>query len=285
MNVQLLHEAKATLGEGPVWDARTQNLYWVDILNKKVFAWDQTIAEVDDFVGCLAPQPNGHLILGKRFSFVDLDPDTGHQAILAAVSEPAANRFNDGKCDPAGRFLAGSMDMNEKNATGRLYRFDGKKVETLISNVTISNGMAWSPDHKTFYYIDTPTREICAYDYDITHGEINNRRVAFTVPESMGWPDGMTSDMQGNVWVALWGGAQISKWNPRTGKLLEQIPIPALQTSSCAFGGKNMNELYITSARVGMSETALSKYPLSGGVFKVETTIEGMPAYEFTARA
>ena len=164
---------------------------------------------------------------------------------------------------------------------GLLYSFDGKKVTRLLDGVTISNGLAWSPNHKTFYYIDTPTREIKAFDYDLATGQIANPRVAIYVPKSLGWTDGMTSDTDGNLWIAMWGGAQVTKWNPNTGKLLEQIPVPALQTSSCVFGGRDMNELYITSARKGMSEENLKKYPLSGGLFKIITNVEGMPTFEF----
>jgi sugar lactone lactonase YvrE len=173
------------------------------------------------------------------------------------------------------------MDMNEKDPNGTLYSFDGKQVTTLLSGVTISNGLAWSVDHKTFYYIDTPTREVKAFDYDLTTGQIANPHTVIHVPESLGWPDGMTSDTDGNLWITMWGGAQLTKWNANTGKLLEQIPVPALHTSSCVFGGKEMNELYVTSARKGMSEADLKKYPLSGGLFKVITNIEGMPTFEF----
>jgi sugar lactone lactonase YvrE len=189
--------------------------------------------------------------------------------------------MNDGKCDPAGRFIAGTMDMNEKDPHGALYSFDGNQVTRLLDGVTISNGLAWSVDHKTFYYIDTPTREVKAFDYDLATGQIANPRAAIRIPESLGWPDGMTSDTDGNLWIVLWGGAQVTKWNPNTGKLLEQIPVPALQSSACVFGGRDMNELYVTSARVGMSDADLKKYPLSGGLFKIVTRVTGMSTFEF----
>ena len=281
MHAELLLDAKATLGEGPAWDEKTQTLYWVDILQKKIYAGTELLAELDDFIGCLAPCKNGNLILGKRASFVDFDLASSQQTVLASLSESATNRINDGKCDPAGRFLAGTMDMNEKEASGSLYSFNGKQVTRLLDGIRISNGLAWSPNHKTFYYIDTPTREVKAFDYDVSMGQIANPRVMIHVPEALGWPDGMTSDTEGNLWIAMWGGAQVTRWNPNTGELLEKIPVPALQTSSVVFGGKNRNELYVTSARVGMSEADLKKYPLSGGLFRVETKIEGMPIFEF----
>ena len=282
MRVELLHDAKALLGEGPVWDERTQTLYWVDILNKRIYANGDSLAELDEFIGCLAPRVRGGLILAKRFSFWTFDLSATSSTFLAApTDEPATNRFNDGKCDPRGRFLAGTMNLNEKDSTGSLYSFDGESIAKLLSNVTISNGLTWSPDGKTFYYIDTPTRVVQAFDYDLDTGAIASPRVAVTIPASLGWPDGMTSDSQGNLWIAMWGGAQITKWNPHTGQLLEQIPVPALQTSSCAFGGKHLNELFITSARKGLDDAALEQYPLSGGVFRVETTVAGLPAFEF----
>ena len=286
MQAKILLDAKATLGEGPVWDAKSQTLYWIDILEKRIYAGTEVIARLDKFIGCLALHPGGTLLTALSggdgvSSFVDLRVDSSQQTVLATVRESATNRFNDGKCDPAGRFLVGSMDMNEKDPIGSVYSFDGKQVTKLFGGVTISNGLTWSPDYKTFYYIDTPTRKVQAFDYDLATGQIANPRVAIRIADTLGWPDGMTSDTDGNLWIALWGGAQVTKWNPQTGQLLEQIPVPALQTSSCVFGGKGMNELYITSARKGMSEADLKKYPLSGGLFKVETKVTGMPTFEF----
>jgi sugar lactone lactonase YvrE len=287
MQTQLIFDAKATLGEGPVWSAKTQTLFWIDILEKRIYAGAKIIAQLDKYIGCLSLRPNGTLLTALSdgdgsSSLVNLQVDSSQQSVLATMSESATNRFNDGKCDPAGRFLAGTMAMNESDPTGALYSFDGRQVKKLFGGVTISNGLTWSPDHKTFYYIDTPTRKIQAFDYDLATGQIANPRVAIRIADTLGWPDGMTSDTDGNLWIALWGGAQVTKWNPQTGSLLEQIPVPALQTSSCIFGGKDMNELYITSARKGMGEENLKKYPLSGGVFKVETKATGMPTFEFT---
>lgn len=282
MKTELIFDAKATLGEGPAWDAKTQTLYWVDIFEKRVYAGTQILVQLDEFIGCLAPSKNGHLILGMRASFVDLEPDSVQLTVLAFLdSEPPNNRMNDGKCDPSGRFLAGTMNLNGKDPTGSLYSFDGRETACLLDGITISNGLAWSPDHKTLYYIDTPTQEVRAFDYDVATGQIANPRVAIRAGESIGWLDGMTSDTEGNLWIAMWGGAQVTKWNPDTGKLLEQFPVPALHTSCPVFGGRDMNELYITSARKGMSEVDLIKYPLSGGLFRVVTKIEGMQTFEF----
>jgi sugar lactone lactonase YvrE len=281
MQAELLLDARAELGEGPFWDARTQTLHWLDVLNQRVYANLDLLVQLDEFVGCAAPRRDGGFILALKNSIVDLRPDSVQPALLASVSEPGHNRFNDGKCDPAGRFLAGSMDHNEAEASGALYSYNGKTVTTLLTGIRISNGLTWSPDHKTFYYIDTPTRQVTAFDYDLATGQIAEPRTAIRIPDGMGWPDGMTSDTDGNLWIALWGGAQVTQWNPHAGQLLERIPVPALQASSCIFGGADLNELYITSARKGLSAADLQKYPLSGGLFKVTTKVTGMATFEF----
>ena len=280
--MELLYDTKATLGEGPVWDERTGTLYWIDILNKRIYANRDVFLESDETIGCHALRKNGGLIFTKRASVWTCEPDSSNLTLVHALTdEPANNRFNDGKCDPRGRFLAGTMDMGETAPNGSLYSFDGNSVTKLFCNVTISNGLAWSPDYKTLYYIDTPSHEVKAFDYDLENGATGNVRVVITISESLGHPDGMTSDTQGNLWIAMWGGAKVTKWNPNTGQLLEQIPVPAKNVSSCVFGGKNMNELFLTSARVGLDEDTLRQYPLTGGVFRLETNVEGMPSFEF----
>ena len=284
MQVEIIHDADATLGEGPAWDAKTGTLYWVDILEKRVHFHhgdENGFIQLDDMPGCLAPTRNGSLLVAARASILDLDLATGKVTVLASVSEHANNRFNDGKCDPTGRFLAGTMNMDEKSPTGALYTFDGQTVTRLLDGIRISNGLAWSPDYKTFYYIDTPTREVTAFDYDLSNGQISNPRVVITVPEALGWPDGMTSDTEGMLWIAMWGGAQVTRWNPQNGELLEQIALPAKNVTSCVFGGDNLNELYITSARVGLDETDLAAYRHSGSLMRVQTKVRGMPTFEF----
>lgn len=287
MNVELLFDTKAPLGEGPTWDSRTQSIYWVDILEKRIYCGGEVLLQLDNLIGCLVPRKSGGLVLAwsgdaGQLSFTSLDLDSLKLTPLAPLAdEPSNNRFNDGKCDPRGRFLAGTMDKGEKDPYGSLYSFDGKSIVKLLGNAMISNGLTWSPDHKTMYYIDTPTRQVQAFDYDPETGMVANGRVIIDIPQELGWPDGMTSDMQGNLWVAMWGGAQITKWDPNTSQLLDQIPVPALNVTSCTFGGKNQNELYITSARKEMDESSLAQYPLTGGLFRLQTNVEGMPTFEF----
>ena len=292
MQIEIIHEAGATLGEGPTWDAKTQTLHWVDILEKRVYFHhdgENGYIQLDEMPGCLVPTIKGTLLVAAKASFLELGlfdhtqdkPATGKHTILASIIEPANNRFNDGKCDPAGRLLAGTMDMDEKASTGALYSFDGQSVTRLLEGIRISNGLAWSPDHKTLYHIDTPTREVKAFDYDLATGQIANPRVVIHVPETLGWPDGMTSDADGNLWVAMWGGAQMTCWNPQNGQLLEQIPLPAKNITSCVFGGENLDELYITSARVGLDHADLVNYRHSGSLMRVKPGVRGMPTFEF----
>jgi len=285
---KFLLDVKAELGEGPAWDAARGLLSWVDIYAGHLHIYDPVSGEdhaheLGVLLGCAAPTRSGKLVLGLCDGLATFELATAQLAYLVRP-EPHLpnNRFNDGKCGPDGRFLAGTMDQGEKANTGSLYSLDPNgTLKTLVGGVGISNGLAWSPDHKTLYYIDTPTRSVAAYDYDLASGEIANRRVVVNVPAEFGWPDGMTSDRQGRLWVALWGGAALSVWEPGTGQLVERIPIPAKNVSSCVFGGSDGNQLYVTSARKGLSQTDLTAYPATGGLFRLETDVEGMPTFVF----
>ena len=292
MQPEIIFNAQATLGEGPAWDAKTRTLYWIDIVDKRIhFHRDDEdgFIQLEVMPGCLAPARDGSLIVAAHASILTIklsdqtrdEPATVMQTVLASVNEPANNRFNDGKCDPTGRFLAGTMDMDEKAPSGALHSFNGLQLTRLLEGVCISNGLAWSPDHKTFYHVDTPTREVKAFDYDLETGQIANPRVVIRIPEVLGWPDGMTSDMDGNLWIAMWSGAQVTRWNPQTGRLLEQIPLPAKLVTSCVFGGENLNELYITSACRGLGHADLTAYKHSGSLMRVKTQVQGMPTFEF----
>ena len=288
MKAELLLDARADLGEGPFWDARSGRLHWVDIRSGDLHSFDPHSGEdhslsMGETIGCTAPRQAGGMILALRSGFAFLDLQTGVRTPLQSpeAARPG-NRFNDGKCDPAGRFLAGSMDDAEQETGGSLYSLDaGGRLQVLLHPVGISNGLAWSPDRGTFYYIDTPTRLVMAYDYDLETGAIANPRPAVRVPAELGWPDGMTADAQGMLWVALWGGASLTRWDPSNGRLLERIPFPALNVTSCAFGGPDGRDLYVTSARKGMRAAQLAEYPFSGGLFRVRTGVEGQPAFAY----
>ena len=287
MEAELLLDARAELGEGPCWDARLGVLHWVDIHAGRLHTFDPDgggdhFLNLGEPIGCCAPQKGGGMVVALRSGLYSLDLPTGSRVHLAAPEQVPGNRFNDGKCDPAGRFLAGSMCNSETKPTGSLYSLSPTgEINTLLTGLSISNGLTWSPDGGTFYFIDTPTLTVMAYEYDLDNGRLSNPRPVIRVPESAGYPDGMTSDCEGMLWIALWGGACVSRWDPGTGKMTASFPLPALQPSSCIFGGSNLAELYITSAREGLTPQQLDQYPLSGGLFRLETGTQGMPTFEF----
>lgn len=294
----LLLDARAELGEGPSWDVARQLLYWINIYAGEVHVYDPTTGQdrahaLGQSVGCVAPARSGRLVLAVKEGLAILDLFTAKDSAdflsaptLKFLAQPEltlpGNRFNDGKCGPDGRFLAGSMEQAEEHNTGFFYSYSANgTLKTLLSEIGISNGLTWSPDYKTLYYIDTPTHNVMAYDYDLASGEIANPRLAVRIPDEFGWPDGMTSDTQGRLWVALWGGASLTVWDPATGKLLERIAIPAKNVSACCFGGPQRNQLYVTSARKGLDSATLAAYPLTGGLFRLDTDVEGMPTFTF----
>ncbi|MEO7309491.1 MAG: SMP-30/gluconolactonase/LRE family protein [Chitinophagaceae bacterium] len=277
------------LGEGPVWDAGRKMICWLDILNGIIHQYSpgqntyQTI-EVNQMIGSIALCENGNFIAALQNGFGFIDKATGE---LTMVADPEnhlpGNRFNEGKCDPTGRFWAGTMALSEEPGAGNLYVIQNdlapaKKIE----DVSISNGMAWSMDHRTFYYIDSPTREIVAYDFDETSGHISNKRTIIKVAATDGSPDGMTIDNEGMLWVAHWDGWQVVRWNPDTGEKLSHIKFPVARITSCTFGGDSLEDIYVTSAKVKLTEKELEQQPLAGSLFVIRNCgFKGVPAFEF----
>ncbi len=276
------------LTEGPCWDTTHQTLYWVDILSHKVHSFVVSSREHKTFnigmeVTALAPRQTGGLILAVEKGFATLCFESGKTTTLCTFeADKPNNRFNDGKCDPTGRFWAGTMDRSERHPNGALYRMDkNQQVTSVLSGVTISNGLAWNPAANVMYYIDTPTRCVDALDYDNATGEIGNRRSVIRFPPDAGNPDGMAIDQDGMLWVAEWGGWRVGRWDPVTGKLIESVQLPVARVTACAFGGPMLDELYITTARVGLSETELLKQPLAGHLFVVTTKVRGIASHEY----
>jgi sugar lactone lactonase YvrE len=288
MDAELLLDAKATLGEGALWDSRRQRLLWVDIEGHTVHLFDPQTGvdeaiDVGQLVSTVVPRTRGGLMLGVHHGFAALDLSTRKLEVLAdPESDVPENRFNDGKCDPAGRFWAGTYSLARKTEAASLWCLDTDlSVRRMLEGVTNSNGIAWSLDGTTMYYIDTATRRVDAFDYRVETGQISNRRAVVVVPEELGKPDGMTLDAEGMLWVALWGGGRVTRWDPGTGKLLQTIHVPAARTSSCALGGPQLDELFITTARIGATEEELRREPHAGGIFVARPGVTGAAALEF----
>jgi sugar lactone lactonase YvrE len=286
--VELVVDARALLGEGPHWDVEKQRLYWLDLLGGRLHEYDPVSGQDDSrdlgqTAGCAVPRRNGGFILGLQHGLYFLEENGDSPVPLYdPEADKPGNRFNDGKCDAYGRLWAGTMSMRGGKEDGTLYRVDTDLTVTpVISHVGISNGLGWSPDGSVMYYIDTLSGKVRAYDYDVSTGSLGNERTAAVLSEGHGMPDGMSVDEEGMLWVAEWGGGQVSRWDPDNGACLQTISIPAVNVTSCVFGGLELDELYITTARDGMTEEQLAEFPDSGGVFRVRVPVKGLPAHSF----
>jgi sugar lactone lactonase YvrE len=282
-NVDLVLDAKALLGEGPTWDAHRGVLFWVDIMGETVNAFTPATGatrrwDIGQPVGAVVLRERGGLLVAAKEGFFTLDEASG---TLTALSDPEShlpeNRFNDGKCDPAGRFWAGTMGDGSK-ATGNLYRLEANESHhRVLDGICVSNGLGWSPDEKTMYYIDTPTCEVSAFDYDNDTGHISNPRAAVKFIEGEGYPDGMCVDVEGKLWIAHWEGSCVSRWDPESGRQLEKIAVPVRRVTSCAFGGEHLDELFITTCRLDVEDPE----SVAGGIFCVKPGVQGLPSVAY----
>ena len=285
--VELALDARADLGEGPRWDVARQRLLWVDIMRGRVHAFTPSTGACRNVavgrpVGALASCRDGRLVLAVAggFARLDLDSETFEMQAAAEADRPQ-NRMNDGACDGAGRFWAGTMALDEGPGAGALYRLDPDlTVHTILTGVSISNGLDWSLDGRRMYYVDSPTRRIDVFDFDLATGSIANRRTFVEVPADAGIPDGLTVDATGFVWLALWGGAALRRYAP-DGTLERVVPLPVTHPTSCAFGGAGLDELYVTSARRPLTAEEKARQPQAGGVFRLRPGVVGRPAHLF----
>lgn len=288
---ELVVDCKCELGEGPIWNKSNGLLYWLDITGKRLHQWSPASAEhrvalLPQQIGCMALKGENEAIFAGEQGFQMYHLTTGEmKPLIDPEPHLPSTRFNDGKCDIRGRFLAGTMS-NANLPEGALYVMhpDGK-VDTLLDQVACSNGIAWSPGFDTLYYVDSLTYRVDAFDYQADTGQISNRRPIISYEPGGALPDGMTWDEQGMLWIAEWGGWKVSRWNPHTGERLAIIHVPAQHVTSCVFGGEEMNVLYITTARNGRSAEELSDQPHAGGLFRVQTSVKGAPCYTFQGKA
>lgn len=276
---------RSRLGEGPSWDAETEALWWVDIHNHRVHrfapeAGEDTVYEVGESVGCVHPATGGRVVLGLRRSVALLDPATGAlERVASLLPERPGLRLNDGKCDARGRLWIGSMSKETGGAS--LFRVDPDGgVREVERGLTISNGLGWSPDGRFFYLTDSPARTIYAFDFDLDAGEISGRRVFARLPDEDPVPDGLAVDAEGCVWSAQWDGGCLVRFAPDGGELL-RVRVPVPRPTSCAFGGRDGGDLYVTTASVGMTEDEVEDAFESGDLFVLRPGVTGPPSTPF----
>jgi sugar lactone lactonase YvrE len=299
----------AALGEGPRWDDATGTLLWVDIVGRAVHRYDPRTGDdqsrpVRDILSLALPRSGGGVLVGMPGGIYELDAAAERPApagaglaaagMRAAADAPflgpplvpieagvAGDRTNDGACDPSGRLWVGTMARDERSPTAGLYRIDlDLSVTRLVGGTTISNGLGWSPDGGTFYFIDSPTRRVDAFDFDAATGAIERRRPLAVVDVDGAVPDGMTVDAEGCLWVALHGGWGLRRFAP-DGELLAEVRLPVARITSCCFGGPGLRDLYVTTRRDGLSDAESAQQPLAGALLRLDPGVAGLPTYAF----
>jgi sugar lactone lactonase YvrE len=283
LSADLLVEESSQLGEGPVWDPRAQQLWWVDITGKRLHSFfpaeeRRRDVSVDRPLGAIALREQEGLIAAVDDGFALLDGQRGSLELIAPVeADNPRTRMNDGKCDHAGRFWAGTMAYDGAPGAGSLYCLEADRVvRKVLDGVTISNGLAWTDSARLMYYIDTPTRRVDVFDYDIATGDLSGRRPFVELEAGAGSPDGMTIDEDGCIWVAMWDGWSVNRYTP-DGRLDRIIRLPVSRVTSCTFGGPNLKDLYITSASEGLSGEERGVQPLAGSLFVCSPGATGVP--------
>lgn len=281
ISADLVVDAHASLGEGPVWNAERDELIWVDIDAGLVHRLDParnrtSRVAIGQSVGVAVPRRHGGLALGVRDGFALVEDGASHVAVVAPVeADNPDTRMNDGACDRAGRFWAGTLSASGLPCAA-LYRWTGERQPTrVLDGVTISNGIGWSPDDRQMYYVDTVTGGVDVFDFDSASGDITNRRQAISIEPAAGKPDGLAVDTDGGVWVALWGGSAVHRYAP-DGSLDRRVKLPVTQVTSCCFGDPDLGTLYVTSAARGVDD------PHAGAVFGCRPGCAGLPGAAFS---
>ena len=278
--------AEAKLGEGPRWDAATRRLLWVDIEAPALHLFDpwrddDRAIPLGNRVGAAAPTEAGGVLvaLADRLAVVDLDDESVRT--LVTIPHGDEMRLNDGACDPAGRFWVGSMALDYAAGAGALYRYSRTGgLERVLDAVTISNGLGWSPDGGTMYYVDSMTYRVDRFDFDPSTGAVSDRRPFVAIERGAGIPDGLAVDHEGGIWVALWGRGALRRYSPR-GELERVLAVPTDNVTACCFGGDDGRSLYVTTASVDLDADRRRRQPLAGSVFVTEVDVSGPPAQPF----
>jgi sugar lactone lactonase YvrE len=283
IQASVAHPSSDLLGEGPVWNEERGSLLWVDIEGqllhemkwpeKEIRSWS-----MPQMIGMVALVNKNSVIVALQDGVAGFDLAKNELTMLAHLEkEIKSNRPNDGKCDPGGRLWLGTMNLNCEANAGSLYCIDRQlSVTKKISSLTISNGMAWTPDNRRFYFTDSITYKVDSYLFDPESGNAVFEKTAIIIDGDMGMPDGMTIDEEGMLWIAHWNGFAVRRWDPLTGKLLDTIELPVPLVTSCSFGGNNLDELFITTAKTGLSDEQLKQYPFSGNLFIAKLRVKGI---------
>ena len=274
----------AICGESPIWSVREQVLYWTDNLSGRIYRLEPASGSAQGFVlgqdvMAIGLREGGGLVLALAKQLAFYEPGGELELLMGVEQDQPRNRFNDGKVDRRGRYWAGTMnDIDWDQPSGSLYRLDpGLELSRLQDGVVCANGLGWSPDDRTFYFGESFRYAIFAYDFDSDAGALSARRVFATVDQSSGaFPDGLTVDAEGGVWSVQNGAGRVVRYAP-DGRVTHEVEVPLPQPTSCIFGGRDLDVLYITTSRQNMSAEQLSRYPLSGSVFAVRPGLTGVP--------
>lgn len=284
--VECVWNPECVLGESPIWSDQLQAILFVDIERQLILQWrsngETSTYPLQKKIGSIAFRRDGTLVaaLKDEFAFIQLEPFS-IIPIGLSEKEPLGNRFNDGKCDPAGRFWAASMDSACLNSTGAIWRLSPDlQTVKMADSYPVGNGFGWSPNGCTMYFTDSNNRTIYAYPFDNASGTLGKRECFAKVANDEGFPDGLTVDSEGCVWSAHWDGWRITRYRPN-GSIDRIVSMPIPRPTSVIFGGRNYHKLYVTSARSGLSEDQIRKAPLSGALFEIETGIVGRPEPAF----
>lgn len=281
------HKMDCELGEGPAWDDRRSELLWVDVHQKHLHFLDirgqKETHKFDQMISFALPCLDETYIVGMQDGIFRYNRK---KQTLRAIQNPEpellSNRFNDGKCDPYGNIWAGTMDIQQKLNKGALYKLDQQlHLSKQFSPVSISNGLAWNKELNRMYYIDSPIRTVYCWEYEEKTKFLDQPIHTFQTPEDMGFPDGMTIDQEGMLWIAHWDGGCVARWHPELGQLIAKVDIPAPRVTSCTFGAKEMTTLYVTTARTGLSKEQLKQHPFSGSIFTIDTNTKGLGITKF----
>lgn len=284
----LVLKEKTVLGEGAIWHPDLKKLIWIDILGRKLFIYDpgitsNSVIELPGMPGTVVPAEGDDLLVALDSGLYIINLKTEKITFYINPEEnKSENRFNDGKSDPAGRMWIGSMDKKGETGRGSVYRIDQDgSFKKIIPAISIPNGFSWSPDGKRLYFSDSPTRQVKGFNYDISSGNIKDSEVVIEFQDEEGFPDGMTIDEEGMLWIAQYGAGKVGRWNPFTGEKLDHIDLPVPNVTSCAFGGDDLDILFITTGTKGLSAEELEKFPESGSLFSANPGIKGLPANFF----